>query len=87
MIETKKQLREVIETKSKQIESRDKLILEYREEHEALYKEIKYLRNEKEDFSELVKRIKKLAESNSYNNEKSILKKIKELVNDFEANY
>ena len=40
-----------------------------------------------EELSELVKRIKNLAESNSYNNEKSILNKIKELVKDFEANY
>ena len=84
MFERKRHLKEVIETKSKQIANRDKLIdgqraeiHQWQEENKALYEEL----------SELVKRIKNLAESNSYNNEKSILNKIKELVKDFEANY
>ncbi len=87
MIETKRHLREIIETKSKQISSRDKLIQEYRDEHKALYNENKELRFDNEELSELVQRIKKLAESNNYNNEKNILNKIKELVSDFDSNY
>ena len=87
MLETKRQLREVIETKSKQIASRDKLILEYREEHKALYKEITDLRIEKAELLGLIDKIKGLTESNKYNNEKIFLNKIKELVNDFEAKY
>lgn len=94
MFERKKHLREVIKTKSKQIENRDKLIdgqraeiHQWQEEKKALYSENKALRFDNEELSELVKRIKNLAESNSYNNEKSILNKIKELVKDFEANY
>ena len=84
MLETKRHLREVIETKSKQIASRDKLILEYREEHKALYKEITDLRIE---ILGLIDKIKGLTESNKYNNEKIFLNKIKELVNDFEGKY
>ena len=84
MFERKRHLKEVIETKSKQIANRDKLIDGQRaeihqcqEENKALYNENKDLRFNSEELSELVKRIKNLAESNSYNNEKSILNKIK----------
>lgn len=94
MFERKRHLKEVIETKSKQIANRDKLIDGQRveihqcqEENKALYNENKDLRFNNEELSELVKRIKNLAESNSYNNEKSILNKIKELVKDFDSNY
>ena len=94
MFERKKHLKEVIETKSKQIANRDKFIeqqraeiREWQKENKALYEENKDLRFDNEELSELVKRMKNLAESNSYNNEKIILNKIKELVKDFEANY
>ena len=94
MLETRKQLKEIIDTKTKQIHAREKLLDEQRaeihqwqEENKALYNENKDLRFNNEELSELVKRIKNLAESNNYNNEKSILNKIKELVKDFEANY
>lgn len=94
MIERKKHLREIIETKSMQIRARESLIEDQRKEihqwqkeNEVLHQENKELRFDNEEISELVKRIKNLAESNSYNNEKSILNKIKELVKDFEANY
>lgn len=94
MIERKRHLKEVIKTKSMQIDNRDKFIDEQREEihrwqkeNEVLHQENKELRFDNEELSELVKRIKNLAESNSYNNEKSIVNKIKELVKDFEANY
>lgn len=94
MFERKRHLREVIETKSKQIANRDKLIdgqrteiHQYQEENKTLYNENKELRFDNEERSELIKRIKNLVESNSYNNEKSILNKIKELVKDFDSNY
>lgn len=94
MFERKRHLREVIETKSKQIANRDKLIdgqraeiHQWQEENKALYNENKELRFDNEERSELIKRIKDLAESNSYNNEKIILNKIKELVKDFDSNY
>lgn len=94
MFERKRHLKEVIETKSKQISIRDKLIdgqraeiHQYQEENKALYEENKDLRFDNEERLELIKRIKDLVESNSYNNEKIILNKIKELVKDFDSNY
>lgn len=94
MFERKRHLKEVIETKSKQIANRDKLIDGQRAEihqwqkgNKALHNENKELRFDNEERSELIKRIKNLVESNSYNNEKSILNKIKELVKDFDSNY
>lgn len=94
MFERKKHLREVIKTKSKQIANRDKLIdgqraeiHQHQEENKTLYEENKDLRFNNKELSELVRRIKNLAESNSYNNEKIILNKIKELVKDFDSNY
>lgn len=94
MFTRKRHLKEIIETKSKQIANRDKLIdgqraeiYQWQEENKALYNENKELRFDNEERSELIKRIKDLAESNSYNNEKIILNKIKELVKDFDSNY
>lgn len=94
MFERKRHLKEVIETKSKQIANRDKLIggqraeiHQYQKENKALWNENKDLRFDNKELLELVKRMKSLAESNSYNNEKSILNKIKELVKDFNSNY
>ena len=94
MFTKKRHFKETIETQEKQIKARDKFIdgqraeiHQWQEENKALYNENKDLRFNSEELSELVKRIKNLAESNSYNNEKSILNKIKELVKDFDSNY
>lgn len=94
MIERKKHLREVIETKSMQIRARESLIEdqrkeihEWQKENEVLHQENKGLRFDNEELRELFSKVKKLAESNNYGNEKSILNKIKELVSDFENNY
>ena len=94
MIERKKHLREVIETKSMQIANRDKLIdgqreeiHQYQEENKALYNENKNLKFEKKEFKRLFERVKTISESNNYNNSEVALNKIKELVSDFENNY
>lgn len=94
MIERKKHLREVIETKSMQIANRDKLIdgqreeiHQYQEENKALYNENKNLKFEKKEFKRLFERVKTISESNNYNNSEIALNKIKELVSDFENNY
>lgn len=94
MIERKKHLREVIETKSMQIANRDKLIdgqreeiHQYQEENKALYNENKNLKFEKKEFKRLFERVKTISESNNYNNSEIDLNKIKELVSDFENNY
>lgn len=94
MFERKRHLREVIETKSMQIRARESLIEdqrkeihEWQKENEVLHQENKELRFDNEELRELFSKVKKLAESNNYGNEKSILNKIKELVSAFENNY
>lgn len=91
MFERKKHLREVIKTKSKQIENRDKLvdgqraeIHQWQKENEVLHEENKELRFDNEELRELFSKVKKLAESNNYGNEKIVANKIIELVNDFD---
>lgn len=92
MIERKKHLREVIKTKSMQIDNRDKFIDEQRaeihqwqKENEVLHEENKELRFDNEELRELFSKVKKLAESNNYSNEKIVANKIIELVNDFDS--
>lgn len=54
-------------------------------ENIAVYEENKDLRFENEEQKELIDRIKRIATSNAYNNEKVILGKIKELISDAES--
>lgn len=54
-------------------------------ENIAVYGENKDLRFENEEQGELIDRIKRIATSNAYNNEKAILGKIKELISDSES--
>lgn len=92
MIERKRHLKEVIKTKSIQIDNRDKFIdgqraeiHQWQEENNALYNENKELRFDNEELRELFSKVKKLAESNNYGNEKIVANKIIELVNDFDS--
>lgn len=55
-------------------------------ENLAVHNENKDLRFENEEQKELIERIKSLVSCNKYNNEKAILDKIKELVNDYQSN-
>lgn len=54
-------------------------------ENIAVHGENKELRFENEEQRELIDRIKRIATSNSYNNEKAILGKIKELISDYQS--
>ena len=63
-----------------------KIKTELKEENLAVHNENKDLRFENEEQKELIDRISKIATANSYNNEKAILDKIKELVNDYQSN-
>ena len=54
-------------------------------ENIAVHEENKDLRFENEEQGELIDRIKRIATSNAYNNEKTILGKIKELISDSES--
>ncbi len=58
---------------------------ELTEENLAVHEENKDLRFENEEQKELIGRITRIATANSYNNEKAILSKIKELVNDYQS--
>lgn len=55
-------------------------------ENLAVHNENKELRFENEEQKELIERISKLVSCNKYNNEKAILDKMKELVEDYQSN-
>lgn len=55
-------------------------------ENKALYEEIKILREESNEATDLINNINNLANCNKYNSEKIILDKIKELVSDYQSN-
>lgn len=58
---------------------------ELTEENLAVHERNKDLRFENEEQKELIDRITRVATANAYNNEKVILSKIKELVNDHQS--
>lgn len=73
----------------RKVENRNILILDLQKKNEelsneniAVHEENKDLRFENEEQGELIDRIKRIATSNAYNNEKAILGKIKELISD-----
>ena len=76
----------------RKVENRNILIADLQKKNEelsneniAVYEENKDLRFENEEQRELIDRIKRIATSNAYNNEKAILGKIKELISDFDS--
>lgn len=75
------------------IENRDVIIANFQKkidelkaENLAVYEENKDLRIENEEQKSLIKVIQEFFSSNKYNNEKVVLNKIKELVNDWQSN-
>lgn len=74
-----------IKNQESMIRNRDILIGDMEMQAKALYKENKDLRFELEESNELIKRIESFVSSNKYNNEKSALNKIKELVSDYQS--
>ena len=81
-----------IKNQEAKIENRNILIADLQKKNEelsneniAVYEENKDLRFENEAQRELIDRIKRIATSNAYNNEKAILGKIKELISDSES--
>lgn len=71
--------------RDKLIEDQRKEIHQWQEENEVLHQENKELRFDNEELRELFSKVKKLAESNNYGNEKIVANKIIELVNDFDS--
>ena len=81
-----------IKNQEAKIENRNILIADLQKKNEelsneniAVHEENKDLRFENEEQRELIDRIKRIATSNAYNNEKAILGKIKELISDSES--
>lgn len=75
----------------RKVENRNILIADLQKKNEelsneniAVHGENKELRFENDEQKELIDRIKRIATANSYNNEKAILCKIKELISDAE---
>ena len=84
--------RKALKDAERKIEDRNILIAdlqnkneELTEENLAVHEENKDLRFENEEQKELIDRITRVATANAYNNEKVILSKIKELVNDHQS--
>ena len=89
--------KEMLKAKKKEnyeamIENRNVLIADLQKKNEelsneniAIYEENKKLRFENDEQKELIDRITKIATANSYNNEKAILGKIKELISDYQS--
>ena len=76
----------------RKVENRNILIADLQKKNEelsneniAIYEENKELRFENEEQGELIDRIARVATANSYNNEKAILGKIKELISDYQS--
>lgn len=67
------------------IEDMQKKNEELSNENIAVHEENKDLRFENEEQKELIDRISRIATSNTYNNEKAILGKIKELISDYQS--
>lgn len=68
----------------RKVEDRNILIADLQKENEELSNENIAVYEENEEQKELIDRIKRIATSNAYNNEKAILGKIKELILDAE---
>ncbi len=84
--------RKALKDAESKVENRNMLIAnlqnknaELTEENLAVNEENKDLRLENEEQKELIDRITRVATANAYNNEKVILSKIKELVNDYQS--
>lgn len=84
--------RKALKDAERKIEDRNILIADLQKQNKeltneniAVYEENKELRFENDEQKELIDRITKIATANSYNNEKAILSKIKELISDYQS--
>lgn len=77
--------RNALKEAESKIENRNMLIVNLQNKNAELTEENKDLRFKNEEQKELIDRITRVATANAYNNEKVILSKIKELVNDHQS--
>ena len=84
--------RKALKDAERKVENKNILIADLQKKNEeltnenlAVHEENKDLRFENDEQKELIDRITKIATANSYNNEKAILGKIKELISDYQS--
>lgn len=84
--------KKALQDAERKIEDRNILIADLQKQNKeltneniAVHEENKELRFENDEQKELIDRITKIATANSYNNEKAILGKIKELISDYQS--
>ena len=84
--------KKALQDAERKIEDRNILIADLQKQNKeltneniAVHEENKDLRFENDEQKELIDRITKIATANSYNNEKAILSKIKELISDYQS--
>lgn len=81
----KKELQTLVEASRKSFKKAERENEELTKENLVLYKEKKELNSENDKQNELINKIETLLKCNKYNNEKSILNKIKELISDHQS--
>lgn len=80
-----KEKQSLLQARTKSLRIAENKIEELTQENKALHEENKDLRFENEEQQYIINAIINLATSNTYNNEKIILNKIKELVTDSQS--
>ncbi len=84
-LKEKKELQALVKASRRDLRNAEREIDELTQENLVLYNEKKELNSENYKQSELINKIEISLKSNKYNNEKSILNKIKELISDFDG--
>lgn len=79
--QTAQTLKQLLDDEKIKVAERDKMINKYDEQAEVLAKNLKELNNK----TDLLDRITALVEANQYNNEKTTIRKIRELVRDYQS--
>jgi len=75
----RRETQSLLKARAKALEEAEQRVEDLVEENKAVYEENRELRYENEEVKDTLKEIIKLTECNTYNNEKAILGKIKEL--------
>lgn len=76
----------LIDETKKTLRMKENEIGDLNQENKALYEENKNLRFENEEETDIINNVYNLATSNTYNNDKAILAKIKEVITDGQIN-
>ena len=78
----RRETQSLLKARAKALEEAEQRVEDLVEENKAVYEENRELRYENEVIKDAFKEIQKLTESNTYNNDRAILSKIKEVLCD-----